>query len=213
MAAKTETETYAGDAGVIDCALDWPDGEPSGWALVLHPHPLHGGARDNKVVTTIARACVAQGLVAVRPNFRGVGQSAGEFDRARGETGDMLALIEQFAQRHPQAAAGRWVLAGFSFGTAVAAQVYASLAEAGARVPERLLLAGTAVGRFQFRDVRLPDDTLLVHGEQDDVVPLQEARDWAADQPVSMTVIPEASHFFHGKLIELRDIVAARIKP
>ena len=211
MAAHTETETYAGEAGIIDCALDWPEGEPSGWALVLHPHPLHGGARGNKVVTTIARACVAQGLLAVRPDFRGVGQSEGEFDRARGETGDMLALVEQFVQRHPGPAAGRWVLAGFSFGTAVAAQLYASLAEAGARVPDHLLLAGTAVGRFQFRPVHLPAHALLVHGEQDDVVPLQEARDWAADQPVDIKVIPEASHFFHGKLIDLRDLVTARI--
>lgn len=207
MAAHTETETYAGEAGVIDCALDWPDGEPVGWALVLHPHPLHGGARDNKVVTTIARACVAQGMVAVRPNFRGVGKSEGTFDNARGETHDMLALVEQFAARHPQLAAGRWVLAGFSFGTGVAAQLYSSLAETGARVPEHLILAGPAVGRFQFREVRLPAHALLVHGELDEVVPLQEARDWSADQPASLTVVPGASHFFHGKLIELRDLV------
>jgi len=211
MAVHTTTETYTGEAGLIDCALDWPDDEPVGWALVLHPHPLHGGARDNKVVTTIARACVAQGLVAVRPDFRGVGQSAGEFDNARGETADMLALIEQFSARHGQAAAGRWVLAGFSFGTAVAAQVYASLADLGARVADLLLLAGPAVGRFQFRCVRLPADALLIHGECDEVVPLQEARDWLTGQPAALTVIPGASHFFHGKLIALRELVLARM--
>jgi len=211
MAVHSTTETYVGEAGVIDCALDWPDGEPSGWALALHPHPLHGGTRDNKVITTIARACVAQGLLAVRPNFRGVAQSAGAFDSARGETRDMLALVEQFSERHAQAAAGRWVLAGFSFGTAVAAQVYASLAEVGARLPDHVLLAGPAIGRFQFREVHLPADALLIHGEDDEVVPLQEARDWAADQPAALTVVPGASHFFHGKLIVLRDLVNARL--
>ena len=93
----------------------------------------------------------------------------------------------------------------------MAAQLYASLEASGARVPDHLVLAGAAVGRFQFRDVRLPAHALMVHGEQDEVVPLQEARDWAAEQPVEVTVIPEASHFFHGKLIALRDIVNARI--
>jgi len=211
MAISITTETYVGEAGIIDCALDWPNGEPCGWALVLHPHPLHGGARDNKVVTTIARACVAQGLLAVRPDFRGVGPSVGEFDHARGETHDMLALIQQFSARYAQAASGRWVLAGFSFGTSVAAQVYASLAAVGARLPDHLLLVGPAIGRFQFRDVRLPADALLIHGEDDEIVPLQEARDWIADQPATLTVVPGASHFFHGKLIVLRDLINARI--
>jgi len=214
-ATRPSTDHYTGAAGVIDCALDWPDAgayaTPRGWALVLHPHPLHGGARDNKVVTTIARVCVAQGLVAVRPDFRGVGQSAGTFDQARGETADMQALVTQFAQRYPDVAAGRWLLAGFSFGTAVAAQLYAALAEARARCPDHLVLAGSAVGRFQHRAVRLPAHALLVHGGRDEVVPLQETLDWASDQAVTVTVIPGASHFFHGKLIALRDLVQARI--
>lgn len=209
----TKTETYAGRAGIIDCALDWPDGTATGWALVLHPHPLHGGARDNKVVTTIARACVQQGLVAVRPDFRGVGKSEGEFDQARGETDDMLDLVAQFRERHPEPAAGRWVLAGFSFGTAVAAQLHAALADQGQPLPDAVVLAGPAVRRFQFRDLRLPADTLLVHGEQDEVVPLSEAAEWAESQKLELSVLPEASHFFHGKLLELRDLVTQKIEP
>jgi Predicted hydrolase of the alpha/beta superfamily len=210
MPAKNET--YAGRAGVIDCALDWPEGEPTGWALVLHPHPLHGGARDNKVVTTIARACTQLGMVAVRPDFRGVGKSEGQFDQARGETEDMLDLVAQFRERHPGPAGGRWVLAGFSFGTAVAAQLYATLAEQGQPLPDAVVLAGPAVRRFQFRDVRLPADTLLIHGEQDEVVPLAEASEWAESLGLPVTVVPQASHFFHGKLIELRDLVTQAIK-
>ena len=199
MSARTETLAYTGAAGRIDCAVDWPDGTPRGWALVLHPHPLQGGARENKVVTTIARACVQHGLVAVRPNFRGVGLSEGEFDKSVGETRDMLALVAQVREQHPELAQAPWVLAGFSFGTAVAAQTYAALAEQGdAPLPSALMLMGPAVNRFQSHEVQVPGDTLMVHGEQDEVVPLSEAMDWARPRSIPVVVIPGASHFFHG---------------
>lgn len=211
MVARAETIVFQGQAGDIDCALDWPQGEPQGWALVLHPHPLHGGARENKVVTTIARACVMHGLVAVRPNFRGVGASAGEFDQARGETADMQALAEQFRQAYPDVASGKWVLAGFSFGTSVAVQLYGLQRQAGDGVPDALLLAGSAVKRFQFRDISVPDDTWLVHGEHDEVVPLDEAMEFAREHALPMIVVPEGSHFFHGKLLVLKQLVQQRL--
>ncbi len=207
MQVRTETLTFRGEAGDIDCALDQPVGGARGWALVLHPHPLHGGTRDNKVVTTIARACVEQGMAALRPNFRGVGASAGEFDRARGETADMLALVEQFAGRYPDLAAGPWALAGFSFGTSVAAQLYSELASQSLATPQRLLLAGSAVERFRFREVAVPDDTVMIHGEADEVVPLSEAMDFARNHGLPMVVMPGASHFFHGRLLLLRRLV------
>jgi len=208
MSARTEHTTFAGLAGDIDCAIDWPEGTPRGWALVLHPHPLHGGARDNKVVTTISRSCVQQGLAALRPNFRGVGASNGEFDNAKGETADMHEMVAQFAQRHPDVAAGPWVLGGFSFGTAVAAQLYSGLQ---GHLPQAVILAGTAAQRFTFRDIALPDDTLLIHGETDDVVPLDEAMGFARQHELPMVVIPDASHFFHGKLLTLRRLVQQRL--
>lgn len=212
MPARTETLAFTGAAGRIDCAVDWPDGAPRGWALVLHPHPLQGGARENKVVTTIARACVQHGLVAVRPNFRGVGLSEGEFDKSVGETRDMLALVAQVREQHPELAQAPWVLAGFSFGTAVAAQTYAALAEQGdAPLPSALMLMGPAVNRFQSHEVQVPGDTLMVHGEQDEVVPLSEAMDWARPRSIPVVVIPGASHFFHGKLLVLRELVQARL--
>ena len=179
---------------------------------MLHPHPLQGGARENKVVTTIARACVQHGLVAVRPNFRGVGLSEGEFDKSVGETRDMLALVAQVREQHPELAQAPWVLAGFSFGTAVAAQTYAALAEQGdAPLPSALMLMGPAVNRFQSHEVQVPGDTLMVHGEQDEVVPLSEAMDWARPRSIPVVVIPGASHFFHGKLLVLRELVQARL--
>src|SRR3546814_3453909 len=188
MLARTEKIVFQGVAGAIDCALDLPMDTPRGWALVLHPHPLHGGARDNKIVTTIARACVQHGLIAVRPNFRGVGASAGEFDAAVGETADMIQLVQQFGQAYPEAAAGKWVLAGFSFGTSVAAQLYSELAGLSQTVPDALLLAGSAVDRFKFRDITIPDDPFLVHGEVDEVVPLSEEMDFARGRSLPMVV-------------------------
>ncbi|NYT64285.1 alpha/beta hydrolase [Alcaligenaceae bacterium] len=211
MLVRTENISFQGAVGAIDCVLDLPIDPPRGWALVLHPHPLHGGARENKIVTTIARACVQHGLVAVRPNFRGVGASAGEFDQAVGETADMLELVRQFSSVYPEAAAGKWVLAGFSFGTSVAAQLYSQLAENTERLPTALLLAGSAVNRFKFRAVTVPDDTFLVHGEADEVVPLAEAMDFARNHSLPMVVVPDASHFFHGKLIVLRQLLQQRL--
>jgi len=213
MLVRTQKVTFEGQAGPMDCAVDIPGQEPPrGWALVLHPHPLHGGARDNKIVTTIARACVQQGLVAVRPNFRGVGASGGAFDAAVGETADMLGLVPQFEAAFPEAAAGKWVLAGFSFGTSVAAQLYAARAEQHLKVPDALLLFGSAVERFRFRDIQVPDHTLLVHGEVDEVVPLSEAMAFARAHELPMVVVPDASHFFHGKLIMLKNLLQQRLQ-
>src|SRR5699024_10832995 len=145
---RTESFQFTGPAGVVDCALDWPDGEPQGWALVLHPHPLHGGTRDNKVVTTIARACTERGLLVVRPNFRGVGKSQGEFDHGTGETDDMQAFLSSFQKAYPEMAAQPWVVAGFSFGTAVAARLNRRLelqeADQVVQPPSNLILVGTA---------------------------------------------------------------------
>lgn len=205
---------FNGEAGDIDCAIDWPQAgtTPRGWALVLHPHPLHGGARGNKVVTTMARACTQEGLVVIRPDFRGVGASGGTFDQARGETADMQALVSQWRKQYPDLADAPWILAGFSFGTAVAAQLHAALADADGVMPSAVILAGPAVKRFLFRDIALPADTLLIHGEQDEVVPLSEAQSWADSVGLQLETMEGASHFFHGKLIELKALVTQRVQ-
>lgn len=212
MARSKKNVVFQGLAGPIDTIVDWPAGDPQGWALVLHPHSLQGGTRDNKVVTTIARACVQDGLVAVRPNFRGVGESAGTFDHAQGETADMLALVQQFGAEYPEAAAGKWLLGGFSFGTAVAAHVYQTLAGQQAVLPDAVVLAGAAVGRFSGDDIQLPPHTILIHGEEDDVVPLEETMVLARKADLPVVVVPNAGHFFHGKLPILKDLVEQRLK-
>lgn len=209
---RNKTMVFQGQAGAIDCAVDWPEGTPRGWALVLHPNPVQGGTRDNKVVTTIARSCVQEGLVAIRPNFRGIGKSEGAFDDGVGETQDMLAVVEQFSRDHPDIAAGKWVMGGFSFGTSIGAQLYSTLAEHKQKIPDAVILAGPAIERFKFRAVELPDDAMLIHGELDDVVPLSETMDFARKAGLPVVVVPESGHFFHGKLITLRRLVELRLK-
>jgi len=212
MPAHTEVTTFDGLAGVIDCALDWPDDTPKGWALVLHPNPSQGGTRDNKVVTTISRACVQMGLLAVRPNFRGIGSSAGEFDHGKGELLDMAALVEQFRVRYPEIAARKWILGGFSFGTSIGLQLYAKCTAEAKNLPDLVILTGSAALRFRHADARAPEDALVIHGEDDDVVPLSEVMEWARTASMPIVVIPEAGHFFHGKLLVLRQIILNRIK-
>jgi len=209
---QTEIIEFEGETGVIDCALDWPANAPIGWTLVLHPNPAQGGARDNKVVTTIARASVQRGLVAVRPNFRGVGASAGSFDEGRGETNDIALLVEQFQARYPDVAAGHWVLGGFSFGTCIGAQLYARLKENDQLLPQMVIWAGSAVLRFQHGLVDAPADALVIHGENDDVVPLEEVMRWARPIDMPVVVVPNTGHFFHGKLLILRELVQTRLK-
>jgi alpha/beta superfamily hydrolase len=212
MRNGTQTITFESQVGTIDCAIDWPDGDPLGWALVLHPNPAQGGTRDNKVVTTISRSCVQRGLLAVRPNFRGVGQSSGEFDGGRGETDDMHGLVEQFRQRYPEIAAGRWVLGGFSFGTCIGSQLYARWQQDQQVLPDMVIWAGSAVLRFRHGAVAAPPDALVIHGENDDVVALEEVMRWARPIDMPVVVVPNTGHFFHGKLLILRQLVQTRLK-
>lgn len=198
MNPQTKRVSIAGPVGAIECAVDEPHTAPLGVAVVCHPHPLHGGTMDNKVAQTLARAFVQLGYRAVRFNFRGVGGSAGAWDEGRGEIDDALAVIA--AHRD---AALPLVLAGFSFGAYVASEAAQRLpAEAKAT---RLVLVGPSTQKQQMPPV--PDDTLVIHGEADDVVPLSATLDWARPQALPVTVIPGAGHFFHGQLTLLKNLV------
>jgi len=208
MNSATQRLLVAGPAGAIDVALDYPATPSLGVAVIAHPHPLHGGTRDNKVVQTLARALLALGYVCWRPNFRGVGESAGEHDEGRGETQDLLALLA-FAQARACAEGlpdTPVVLAGFSFGSFVQSRV-ASALTAQAAPPARLVFVGAAVSRFPLEAV--PPDTLVIHGETDDVVPLAAVFEWARPLDLPVVVIPGADHFFHRKLPLVKRIVMA----
>ncbi len=151
---------------------------------------------DNKVVQTLARAFLALDHVVWRVNFRGVGASDGSHDEGRGEIDDFVALIDHARAESP---ALSLAIAGFSFGGYVAAQCAVALR------PQRLVLVAPAVGRFPVPAV--PAHTLVVHGEEDDVVPLREVLDWARPAKLPIIVVPGAGHFFHGDLILLQQLV------
>lgn len=203
MNSGTSRELIAGPAGAIEIALDLPapDTPRRGLALIAHPHPLYGGTLDNKVVQTLARALVGLGYVCARPNFRGVGASAGLHDEGRGEREDLLHLVDVLSTRYAPAAL---VLAGFSFGSYVQSHVAVHLARRGA-VIERLILVGTAASRWEVAPVRA--DTLVIHGELDETVPLSAVLDWARPQDLPVVVIPGADHFFHRKLTVIKRLV------
>lgn len=201
-----ERITIPGPEGALELTIDAP-AEIRGIALIGHPHPLFGGTADNKVVFTLARTFRDLHYVALRPNFRGVGQSEGEHDEGEGETDDMHAVLD-----YARARWGRlpFVLAGFSFGSNVLARLAQRLTEAGSP-PQRLVMIGTAAGPVT--DIRhydtpaVPADTIVIHGEHDETVPLANVLGWARPQHLPVVVVPGADHFFHGKLNLIRDII------
>ena len=202
MNSQTRAFTIAGDAGAIECNLDLPpDVPPRGIALIAHPHPLYGGTMDNKVVQTLARAFLALGYASVRMNFRGVGSSGGTHDAGIGETDDMGRLHAHMRSLYPGLPVA---MAGFSFGTFVLSRLQ-QLLVAQEQPAERLILVGTAAGKWDLPDV--PANTLLIHGEQDDTIPLADVLDWARPQDLPVVVIPGADHFFHRKLHHIKKLV------
>jgi hypothetical protein len=202
MNSQTRYFSIAGAAGNLECALDLPENTtPRGIALVAHPHPLYGGTMDNKVAQTLARAFVAIGYATARMNFRGVGKSEGEHDAGRGETDDMALLLEHMQRELPGLPVA---LAGFSFGTFVQSQLQQRLIAQGTPA-ERLVLVGSAAGKWAMPEV--PANTILIHGELDDTIPLKDVLDWARPQDLPVLVIPGADHFFHRKLQHIKNFV------
>ena len=185
-----------GPDGRIEAHAYDPGRKKRGIALVAHPHPLYGGTMENKVVQTLAKSFFELGYLAVRFNFRGVGKSAGSYDEGRGETEDALALLDFLKKREGDLPIA---LSGFSFGGYVQARV-AKFAD-----PERIALVAPAVGKYDMPEVK--QGTLLIHGEEDDVIPLSRLFEWARPQGHAVVVLPGAGHFFHGRLTQIRQIV------
>jgi len=179
--------------GKLETVIDDPEGERHGLLLVAHPHPLHGGSLENKVVTTLAKAANEAGWVSVRPNFRGVGMSDGSFDAGVGETDDLLAVARFVEASYPNLP---WALAGFSFGAFVQHRLRQQLDA------RRLILVAPAVTMYAFDPV--PADSVVIFGDADELIPPAAIRLWAEQQQLAVKVIPGAGHFFHGKLKELK---------
>ena len=188
--------------GQLEAILKEPreSNEPRAAALVLHPHPLHGGTMHNKVVFRAARALHDAGLITLRLNFRGTGQSTGTHDYARGEQEDARAGLDYLTQTYPELPL---LLAGFSFGARVGLEVGANDRRVAA-----LIGIGTPVNMYDFTFLhacRKP--LLLVHGEHDEFGDADRLRALAAQLPtearVQVVIIPEAGHFFDKQLEEL----------
>lgn len=206
----SQRSTIDGPEGRIEFVLERPALPPCGWAFVGHPHPLYGGTLDNKVAATLARAFLALGWIAVRPNFRGVGASTGAHDGGIGETRDLLHLIDTLPRTppwgapQPAAVPPPIALAGFSFGSFVAAGAAQALGTAG-RPVQALVLVGTAAGKWPVPAVA--PSSLVIHGELDDTIPLADVFAWARGCEVPVVVLPGADHFFHRRLTLLKQIV------
>lgn len=198
----TERLSFIGDAGRIEVFVDQPPSAPRGIALIAHPHPQYGGTAENKVVQTLAKTFAELGYIALRPNFRGIGNSLGEYDRGQGETDDLVAVAEQARALY---GALPIVLAGFSFGSYVQTRVAQRI------TPERMVLVAPAAGYLSgdrdYDTQPVPADTIVIHGEKDETVPLANVLDWARPQDLPVIVVPEADHFFHRRLHIIKGLV------
>ncbi|WP_040652392.1 alpha/beta hydrolase [Pseudogulbenkiania ferrooxidans] len=201
-----------GSAGLIEVLCDKPEGSPKGVAVITHPHPLLGGTAQHKIPHQLARLLQAMGYVALRPNFRGVGQTAGTHDMGVGEVDDTLAVVHAFAEASSPASL---ILVGFSFGAYVQAKVAERLDKS--RHPlSALVLIGTPFGVIggerAYDTPAAPQDAIVIHGENDEVVPLAQVMDWARPQALTVVAIPDANHFFNSKLVELQATVKKHLE-
>jgi alpha/beta superfamily hydrolase len=201
-----ESLSLHGPAGKLEALVEQPaELYGNSVAVLCHPHPQHQGTMHNKVVHTLARAMNDLSMPALRFNFRGIGASEGQYGEGIGEIDDVIAVAEYARERWPESEL--W-LAGFSFGAVVSVRAALQLS------PARLISIAPAVnmlGRELSTTPRNP--WLIVQGEADEVVPAGEVRDWVAtlSPRPELVLLPEVDHFFHGKLVLLRELLVAKL--
>jgi len=198
-----------GPAGRLECLADVPEGDSQrpATAVLCHPHPQYGGTMRNKVVTIMERSLRELGLRTVRFNFRGVGDSEGQFDDGDGETGDLLAVIDWLRRVRPDD--DLW-LGGFSFGSYIALKAAQDL-------PVRQLISiAPPVERYGFADLQPPNcPWLVVQGDEDDVVSPDAVTAWAEKlgSDADLVMMEGAGHFFHRRLMDLRGLIKNHVQP
>lgn len=190
-----------GSAGKLETVLAEPENGRRGLAVIAHPHPLYGGTMDNKIVHTLFNTLLKLGFICAKFNFRGVNNSTGAHDHGIGEIDDVVAVAETIRNQFTDYS-DTLVLAGFSFGGAI--QIHA----AKRLNPQHLILVAPSVANLNAPPVtQFCENTLIIQGDQDDIVPLQTVLTWAAPQSLPVTVVPGAEHFFHGNLLIIKSIV------
>jgi alpha/beta superfamily hydrolase len=198
----------SGPAGKLEAISDVAESADArrGVAVICHPLTTEGGTMHNKVVTMVERALRESGLDTVRFNFRGAGNSDGSYDKGVGESADLAAVVAWVRRVRPQDAL--W-LAGFSFGS------YVSIANAVRLHADTLISIAPPVGRWPFEQIELPTFRwLVVQGEADEVVEPQAVFDWVEtlEHPPELVRMPETSHFFHRRLMDLRGAIKHAVR-
>lgn len=192
-----------GPAGKLETIVAEPETPPKGIAIVAHPHPQYGGTMDNKVVHTLFNSILESGLITVKFNFRGVGASEGEFDNGIGEVDDIIALTQTIQHHFGNHSGGMpLLLAGFSFGGGI--QLHA----AKRLNPKSLVLIAPSVEKLNApAPHETVEHTLIIHGDKDEIIPLSTLLNWATPLSLPISIIPGAEHFFHGKLVILKQLI------
>lgn len=199
-----------GPEGTLEAVLEGETDNPAMIAIVCHPHPQFGGTMDNKVVTTLIRAARDAGAAALRFNFRGVGDSQGAYSDGIGEVEDLIAVHRWLTKKYPDA---RLWLAGFSFGSFVAARGAEVLAANG-EAPAALFLVAPPVHHYGFEAIEnVGCPVTVVQGEDDEVVPADKVFRWAESTALGPDLIrfPDSGHFFHGQLVNLHEVATSRL--
>ncbi|MDR0587402.1 MAG: alpha/beta hydrolase [Burkholderiales bacterium] len=202
MTPKTLTRvTVQGSAGHIETVINTPRAPhaPCGIALIAAPNPQQGGTLDNKIVTTLAKSYFSQNFIVARFNYRGTGASEGAWDNGVGELDDARAVWRYLLSLYHGNLPPITALGGFSFGCAIQSQLALDIH------PDIMTLIAPAAKRFALAHV--PPETLVVHGDDDDVIPFADALAWARPQRLPMVVMPDCGHFFHGRLPDLQKVV------
>lgn len=198
-----------GPAGMLECVADAPEKamEVAATIVICHPHPQHGGTMHNKVVTIMERSMRELGLHTIRFNFRGTGESEGEYDEGYGETDDLFAVTEWVRRSRPED--DLW-LGGFSFGAYIALRAAQNL-----NLGQMISIA-PPVMRFGFSDLLHPNcPWLVIQGDEDDVVKYEEVANWVqkTQPPPDLVVMEQAGHFFHRRLMDLRGLLKNGVGP
>ncbi len=204
------TEMISGPQGDLECVFDVPPDVDSRYLAILgHPHSLQGGTMNNKVVTTMAKAFRELGIASIRFNFRGVGRSAGEYDAGMGESEDVLHLLRLSDRPNLMV-----FFAGFSFGSYVTFRALTQY-QTESTHPTALISIAPSVHHYDYTTELTPKTPwLIVIGEDDELVPLDAVTEFAKTHPAlpSIEYFADTSHFFHGKLLDLKDRLHAYIR-